>query len=243
MASKKQKLQKGKSLVPLFELGADGETLVINREYVRGQYPFKDLLNTDNTKDKNQAYSMLMYIYLMNDYNSELDGLPINEKHEKAVVLSKIDLAKFPNFENTKVMKDATAYYNMIYEALNPQIKLYRALKRSLHTADKAVGTLIDRIENNLNNITKRQEQLANKTNPTPEELIIDISPILSDLQSLISLSKGLPDTIASIDSIFNSIKEEEIIDSTMRGGTSVGNRENPDYLKDFHKRTQERKS
>ena len=239
MATKRMKLQKGKSLIPLFSMDVDGKTLIINRDYVRGLYPFKDILSSDNTKDKNQAYKIFMYIYLMNDYNSELDGLPYEEKHNKAIVLADINTIEMPNFEKTKVLKDATNHYLTIYEALNPQIKLYRTLRRSLHTAERTIQTLSNRLESSLNNIEKRQRALEAKQDSTTEDLLIDISPVISDLNSLMSLSKSLPDTINSINNIFDSIKEEELEDTIVRGGGNVGDREDPSYRDRFtHKKS-----
>ena len=164
--------------------------LEINKGEILLVREFKNLFDKDKSKDKNQAFKELTYIYLALDWKSPYSQYTELERHEEALRDSGLTEEEF----NNPVFREACRKYRALQDS-NKSIKMLNAAK-----------TAVDRFIDYFEVIVDLNERDQNgKPIFSAEKVMKEVSNLTKVHQELIDLE--------------NAVKKELIEQSTLRAG------------------------
>ena len=202
--------------------------LVLVKEELRAIPIFKKILlrskpiagDIDGGRRKLMAYKEFMYIFYMCDPESPYATLDVKEQNRKAIR----DCEMPEGWKPDDVVKDAMQVYTELWLDSTPSYRVLLSLEKGMHQTDKVIQT----ININLNNqLEKIQELMTINPQAAPE-----LDNIVTALNTLMTISGKIPDTLDAIEQIREKVIKEKGGDmNTKRGGDEVSDRENPRYI------------
>jgi uncharacterized protein YqgV (UPF0045/DUF77 family) len=161
---------------------------------------------------KLMARKELAYVYHMSSDEGPYFSFPPKERHQR---LSN-DL-----FEDHKWEPDAEILTGIEkFKELNqtPSSKTVGTIINALHKANKIVDTLINEIENNLDE-EKYKQGVTNKQG----QIVTGVEIMLGDIQALIKAANEIPKSIDIFEKLQEKIlKEKQVAASKFRGGAEI---------------------
>jgi hypothetical protein len=161
---------------------------------------------------KLMARKELAYVYHMSSDEGPYFSFPPKERHQR---LSN-DL-----FEDHKWEPDAEILAGIEkFKELNqtPSSKTVGTIINALHKANKIVDTLINEIENNLDE-EKYKQGVTNKQG----QIVTGVEIMLGDIQALIKAANEIPKSIDIFEKLQEKIlKEKQVAASKFRGGAEI---------------------
>lgn len=190
-------------MIKLFTLENDKLKLV--REEVICIPEFNAILLADSSKNKDTAYSELLYVFCLGDWFSPYAGLSDEEMHEKAVNFCKLPSNYIPN----KLVRVAIKVYGETLEKMYPSIRMYHSIQRGLNAASDVIDAITDKMYKKIAISKKNKEQ----------DIETDLTTVIQDLTTLIGISKDIKTTIETFNKLGESLKIETAGDvQLMRG-------------------------
>jgi uncharacterized protein YqgV (UPF0045/DUF77 family) len=161
---------------------------------------------------KLMARKQLAYVYHMSSDEGPYFSFPPKERHQRLAN----DL-----FEDHKWEPDAEILAGIEkFKELNqtPSSKTVGTIINALHKANKIVDTLINEIENNLNE-EKYKQGVTNKQG----QIVTGVEIMLGDIQALIKAANEIPKSIDIFEKLQEKIlKEKQVAASKFRGGAEI---------------------
>jgi hypothetical protein len=161
---------------------------------------------------KLMARKELAYVYHMSSDEGPYFSFPPKERHQRLAN----DL-----FEDHKWEPDAEILAGIEkFKELNqtPSSKTVGTIINALHKANKIVDTLINEIENNLNE-EKYKQGVTNKQG----QIVTGVEIMLGDIQALIKAANEIPKSIDIFEKLQEKIlKEKQVAASKFRGGAEI---------------------
>jgi uncharacterized protein YqgV (UPF0045/DUF77 family) len=161
---------------------------------------------------KLMARKELAYVYHMSSDEGPYFSFAPKERHQRLAN----DL-----FENHKWEPDAEILAGIEkFKELNqtPSSKTVGTIINALHKANKIVDTLINEIENNLDE-EKYKQGVTNKQG----QIVTGVEIMLGDIQALIKAANEIPKSIDIFEKLQEKIlKEKQVAASKFRGGAEV---------------------
>jgi uncharacterized protein YqgV (UPF0045/DUF77 family) len=161
---------------------------------------------------KLMARKELAYVYHMSSDEGPYFSFPPKERHQR---LSN-DL-----FEDHKWEPDVEILAGIEkFKELNqtPSSKTVGTIINALHKANKIVDTLINEIENNLDE-EKYKQGVTNKQG----QIVTGVEIMLGDIQALIKAANEIPKSIDIFEKLQEKIlKEKQVASSKFRGGAEI---------------------
>jgi hypothetical protein len=161
---------------------------------------------------KLMARKELAYVYHMSSDEGPYFSFPPKERHQRLAN----DL-----FEDHKWEPDAEILAGIEkFKELNqtPSSKTVGTIINALHKANKIVDTLINEIENNLDE-EKYKQGVTNKQG----QIVTGVEIMLGDIQALIKAANEIPKSIDIFEKLQEKIlKEKQVAASKFRGGAEV---------------------
>lgn len=161
---------------------------------------------------KLMARKELAYVYHMSSDEGPYFSFPPKERHQRLAN----DL-----FEDHKWEPDAEILAGIKkFKELNqtPSSKTVGTIINALHKANKIVDTLINEIENNLDE-EKYKQGVTNKQG----QIVTGVEIMLGDIQALIKAANEIPKSIDIFEKLQEKIlKEKQVAASKFRGGAEI---------------------
>jgi hypothetical protein len=161
---------------------------------------------------KLMARKELAYVYHMSSDEGPYFSFPPKERHQRLAN----DL-----FEDHKWEPDAEILAGIEkFKELNqtPSSKTVGTIINALHKANKIVDTLINEIENNLDE-EKYKQGVTNKQG----QIVTGVEIMLGDIQALIKAANEIPKSIDIFEKLQEKIlKEKQVAASKFRGGAEI---------------------
>lgn len=215
----------------------DNGTLKLSRVEITAIDEFNEVIRSDRGSEgdsdgrkKYKAFAEFLYIFFVYDYESPHSKLPDALRKEKAIKDAKLPIGWKP----TNVVKAAIKRYVAIQDAQSPSNKILISLERGLSLSSKIVDGLVNKMERTLTAIDKAIDAPL----PTDGSVIIfpDVTPLVTDMNTLMSLSKTIPESIKAIELIREKVLQEKGSSEVIRGGREKSNREDRKYLEERFK-------
>lgn len=193
---------------------------------------FKTVLRNDKGspgdaegKKKFLTFAIFSYIYLAYDYESPYANLGEDDRIKGALRDTK-DLPE--GWKPDKDVRAAIKKYVELQDIMSPSQKVLTSLMRGLNVANKVINALVDKI----NKLLDQAESDVNSDTPL-DKVVPDITPLVTDLNTLLSLAKRIPEAMESIEIVREKVMKEKGGSPTIRGNRAKRNREDPSYIKE----------
>jgi len=203
--------------------------LILKREELRGTPSFRKIIERDrggtevgdsDGRRKIRAFKEFMYIFYMCDYESPFAPLDDETRHKKAVTFAKLPEGWKPD----KDLRTAIADYIQAQDDALPTARIINSIKYNLNMADKIVKLVGNKIQKQLDSISAAEENGG-------IEIPVDVTSLVNDLQKIQTITDNLPKTFDTLDALEKRLSAERGGGTTVRGGGTKGNREDPDYI------------
>lgn len=222
--------------------------LTLSRVEIAAVPEFNALIRRDKGSEgdsdgrrKLKAYQEFLYIFYVYDYESPIAKLPDTPRITKALTL--IGLPS--NWKPDKDVKAAIKTYLDLQNDLSPTNKVLISLERGLNLSSKIIDSLVSKMERTLALVEEASNKINTPTDfdklevpgaitPVHTTVFPDITPLVSDMNTLISLSERIPSAIKTIEVVREKVNQEKGSSEIIRGGREKRNREDPTYLKEL---------
>lgn len=197
---------------------------VLNTE-LRTIKAFRDLIAADKDRHKRLAVKELAYIYYTLDYRSPYYNYPPKEREGK--IVEDLDLGK--DWRPSKLLKAAMKSYEE--KCKTASMEMLEQSINTLHTSVTTLGLLREKLEESLEVIRNlklprdiSEDELREGTlQALTEARTALINGAVNSLEKLLSLSKKIPEAIASQKELLHTVQREQAGKERIRGGGSPG--------------------
>lgn len=176
----------------------------------------------------------LMYIFYMADWTSSniFAFLPKNEKHEKAVIASRLD----NDYEPDEAVTAAINKYKEIQRSYVPTARILFSIQRNLMQTSRYLENLETQNEFYYNELEVLKEKLLHADDDDKLLIASQIASfnkiIAENSQWVMNATKKIQTSLKEMKEMEKIVREEEAEKKIKKGGESVNDREDPDYLK-----------
>lgn len=161
---------------------------------------------------KLMAKKELAYIFHMASDEGPYFSYPPKERHTRLAN----DLFEDHTWQQDEEIKQAIEKFKELNQT--PSSKTVGTIINALHKANKIVDTLINEIENNLDE-EKYKQGVTNKQG----QIVTGVEIMLGDIQALIKAANEIPKSIDIFEKLQEKIlKEKQIAASKFRGGAEI---------------------
>lgn len=212
----------------------EGELLTIDKEYIRGIPAFRRILERDKGSEgdsqgakKYRAYKEFFFIYIYKDLRAfpSMGGMNEKESFRYAIVESQLP----DDFKIDSDLKLAIDKYVEIQNIEQVTLNAINTLLRGIKLQDTIAKGIIDNIETQLE-LSEKAKITRGSTNE-PANIIAEMATtktLLEQLDMVTNISTSLPKTVATLESLQEKLKKEQIGTTTGRGNMEIGNRADP---------------
>ena len=212
--------------------------------FVQGvESEFKTILERDKGskgdsqgRKKIQATKELTYIYFIADQLS----IPNKEGYnkEKSHEFAKREAGLEDDWKIDKDIDDAILKYKTLQQDI-PSLNILTSLKRGLNTSAEVINILVDKMTETIKQLESadilEDDYIEDDGTfkPNPNSAAKKLEKLVGHLTKILEISSKVPKTMKEISEVEETVKKEMSEIGNIRGERTLGNREDPDYIRE----------
>lgn len=174
---------------------------------------FKEIWERDNTESKSRALNDFAIIYFGGYFNSPMN-IYGDKKWNKIAEKFKNDSGWRP--KDDKKIEAALKVYEELQDT--PSLRILKSIRESLETSD----AVISQVSKNIRTIAKKQNEEEDD-----KKALQNMEKLFNYISKLLNIQGKIPESINSVVDLETKVFDE-LSQKKIRGGGTVGTRENP---------------